>query len=352
MRTPDIFISGLGVYLPETVSVASAVEQGLYSAEDAEEHGWTGVAVAADIPAPEMALQASQEALKRASQDPQALDLLLYADCWHQGPDGWQPQFYLQHHLVGGDLLAVEVKHGCGGVFSSLELAASYLAADAQREAALIVASDNFGTPLVDRWSLGPGIVAGDGAAAVVVTKRGGFARLLSICTTSFPLMEELHRAGEPLFPPGITASKGLDFTARINAFRRKQLAEGVAGPDVVIAYQKMTRDCLERTLSEAQVDIGDIAKVAITNSAREEAAEQFMGPLKLPLSQCTWEFGRTVGHMGAADHLVGIDHLLSSGQIGAGDHVLMLSIAPGITYSCAVIKILEMPPWAGAPST
>jgi len=350
MRTPDLFISGLGTYVPETVSVASAVEQGLYSAEEAEEHGWTGAAVAGDIPAPEMALQASQEALKRAGRDPQSVDLLLYADCWHQGPDGWSPQYYLQHHLVGGDLLALEIRQGCAGAFAGFELAASYLLADPRRDAALVVAADNFGTPLVNRWTLGSGFIAGDGAAAAVISRTPGFARLLSVCSTTIPSLEEIHRAGEPMFPPGATTGRPMDFTARLDAFRRKQLAEG-AGMEGAMSFEKKTRDCLEQALSEAGVELSDITRVAITSSSRGEAEEQFMGSLNLPLEMSTWDYGRTLGHMGAADQLVAIDNLLTTGQVGAGDHILMLGLAPGITYSVAVIKVLEAPSWVPARS-
>jgi 3-oxoacyl-[acyl-carrier-protein] synthase-3 len=351
MRT-DLYISGLGTYVPETLSVASAVEQGLYPKEKAERDGWVGASVAGEVPAPEMALQAAQEAFKRADLDPQSVDLLLYADCWHQGPDGWQPQYYLQHHLVGGDVLAVELRHGCAGLFSGFQLAASYLAADPARTGALLVSSDNVGTPLIDRWNLGPGFIAGDGAAAAVLTKEPGFARLLSVTSTSMPAFEEVHRAGEPLFPPGITVGRTVDYDQRLAAFRRQKLAEGGTAESMngALAFEQRARGCLAQTLAEAGIELTDVTRVATTNSSREEVEDRFMGPLKLPVEMSTWDFGRTVGHLGAADQLVSIDHLLTTGQLGAGDHVLMLSLAPGITFSCAVVQIVSVPSWAGRP--
>ena len=69
MRLQETYISGLGVYLPETVSVEDAVKQGLYPAADAAANQLTGVAIAGDTPAPEMALRAAQDAFKR-SGDP------------------------------------------------------------------------------------------------------------------------------------------------------------------------------------------------------------------------------------------------------------------------------------------
>ncbi|TWJ21092.1 hypothetical protein [Micromonospora endolithica] len=113
-------------------------------------------AVAGDVPAPELAPRAARQAVERAAHDPHDVGLLLYVDAWHQGPDGWQPQYYLQRHLVGGDPVAIEVRQGCNGMLGALQLGAAYLRG-AAAEHALLVAADNFGTPMIDRWRMGPG---------------------------------------------------------------------------------------------------------------------------------------------------------------------------------------------------
>lgn len=342
MRTPDMFISGIGVHLPETVSVDWAVADGLYHRLDADLHGWTGVAVAGDLPAPEMALHAAQEAVKRSGVDPTDINLLLYADSWHQGPDGWQPQYYLQRHLVGGEALAVEIKHGCSGMFSSLELASSYLRADPDRKAALLVMADNFGTPLMDRWRPGPGFVVGDAAAALVLTKEPGFAQLLSVCTATVPEAEEMHRAGEPLFPPGATVGRTVDFTARSVAFRTNALRRG--GTQALFKVQQQTMAVAQRCLDEAGIGLAEVTRVAFMNSSREIVEQRGTGALGLPFELSTWDFGRTVGHLGASDQLVSFDHLLDTGQLRPGDHVLMAGMGPGVTLACAVVKVLRIP--------
>src|SRR5687767_10647775 len=146
MPTPEMFIGGVGAFVPEPVAVAAALGAERSAAVDAAHaEGWTSVAVAGDIPAPEMALRAAQEACKRARQRPEEVDLLLYADTWHQGPDGWQPQYYVQRYLVGGDPLSVEVRQGPTGFLAALDLATRYLRADARRTSALVLATDNFG---------------------------------------------------------------------------------------------------------------------------------------------------------------------------------------------------------------
>ncbi|MFG2019314.1 ketoacyl-ACP synthase III family protein [Actinomadura geliboluensis] len=350
MRTQDAYVRSVGVYLPETVDIKWAVAQGLHPEEGAEAHGFTGVAVAGEVPAPEMALRAARTAFERCGQRPGEVDLLLYTDTWHQGPDGWQPQYYLQRHLVGGGALAVETRHGCNGVFSALELGAAYLSADPARRTALVVSTDNYGTPLVNRWNAGPGFVMGDAASALVLGRAPGFAQLLSVNSITVPEGEELHRSGEPLFPPGATTGQSMDFHRRTESFLAGALAKARArtegGPSLWVTVHQKLLESVERSLDEAGIELADLARVAFMNNDRETVEQRCMGALGLPLSMSTWEFGRTVGHLGASDQLVSLDHLLTTGELGPGDHVLLAGMAPGVTLSSAVIKILATPPW------
>jgi 3-oxoacyl-[acyl-carrier-protein] synthase-3/clorobiocin biosynthesis protein CloN2 len=346
VRVRDIFLAGIGAVLPGTESVESAVERGLFPVEKVPNLGFSAAAVAGDVPAPEMALRAAQDALKASGLSPADLVLLIYADVWYQGPEGWGPQYYLQKLLVGDDLLAVEVKHGCNGMFTGMELAIGTLRAESQRRAAMIVSADNFGTPLMDRWSPGTGLVIlGDGASAVVLAKDSGFARLLSICTSSFTDMEEAYRAGEPMMPPGITVGRVLDFVGRLESFRRKMVAEGT-GWTLGIRHNQRYLEIMRRALDEADVDVADIKRVIVHNLAREEV-EPYLGLAGFSIDQSTWEFGSSIGHIGASDHMISLHHLLATGAIAPGDHVLLCGFAAGVTYKAAVVQILSTPPLA-----
>ncbi|MGC5015055.1 ketoacyl-ACP synthase III family protein [Streptosporangium sp. DT93] len=347
MRYADTYISGVGAFVPRTVvSVEKAVAKGWYPAEDAELHNLAGAVVAGDVPAPEMALHAARSAVKRSGRAPADLDLLLYASTWHQGPDGWPPHSYLQRRLVGGDVLATEIRQGCNGMFIALELAAGYLDAAPGRQAALLVAADNYGTPLMDRWRMGPGYVGGDAASALVLTTGTGFARLTSVCTTTVTEAEELHRGSEPLFPPGVTVGRKMSFAARNEQFRQNVMPRGEATA-ALFAIQRTLMEVVERALDESGIKPGDLARVAFMNYSEEIVEQRCMAMLDLPMSRSTWDYGRTIGHCGASDQVLSLDHLLTTGQLNPGDHVLMLGTGPGVTVSGAVIQIIDRPPWA-----
>jgi 3-oxoacyl-[acyl-carrier-protein] synthase III len=347
LNTAGLYIKSIGVHVPDPVSIDAAVEEGRYPAEELEIHQLRGAAVAGDTPAPELALLAARQAFERVGHPPKDIDLLLYASSWHQGPDGWQPQYLLQRDLVGGEMLAVEVRQGCNGMFAALELGAGYLSGPGPARHALLVAADNFGTPLIDRWRMGPGYVAGDGASAVLLSTEPSFARLLAVGSGAVPEAEQMHRGAEPLFPPGPTLGRALDFTGRNADYKRQAVSDGT-GTTALIRIHQQTLAVVERTLDEAGLAVGDIARVAYMNYSREIVEQRCMAALGLAMSRSTWEFGRTVGHLGASDQIVSLDHLLGQDLLKPGDPMLLLGVGPGVTVSCAVVEILEPTPWHG----
>jgi 3-oxoacyl-[acyl-carrier-protein] synthase-3 len=78
MRLSNFFIESVGLYLPESYSTESAVADGRLDSGAREKSGWTGTAVAGDIPAPDMAIIAIKEALSRSRYSGDDMALFLY----------------------------------------------------------------------------------------------------------------------------------------------------------------------------------------------------------------------------------------------------------------------------------
>lgn len=341
MLTPDTYLRSIGVYLPAVVSIETAIAEGRYPADEAEYFRLRGAAVAGEIPAPELALRAARQAFERSGGvSPGDLDLLLYTDVWHQGPEGWDPQYYLQQHLVGGDVLAVELRHGCCGLFSALQLTAGYLRPDGGT--ALLVGADNHGTPLVDRWRMIEGTVMGDAGCALLITTDTGFAQVRSINVTVLPEAEAVNDGGVPMFPPDATVGRPLDFAARNREFR-KRLLEG-DGADVMLAIQKTLLELVDRTLKEAGITLSEVTRVAFPHGRRDDLEHRGLNWFGLTIADTTWEFGAGVGHLGVSDQFVALDHLLATGALAVGDHVLLIGLGAGTTMACAVLEILCIP--------
>ncbi|BCJ50260.1 hypothetical protein Asp14428_17350 [Actinoplanes sp. NBRC 14428] len=343
MKVSNIHLSALGCCLPETVAIERAVEKGLIDAEAAGRYGITSVTDAGTTPAPELALRATRQALERAGVAGADLSLVLYVSVWHQGPHGWCPQYYVQRGIAASAATAAEVRQGCMGMFSALELGAAHLMADPGHTTALLTSGDNFNSPLLDRWRFSPHFVMGDGGCAAVLDRHDGFARLLSVNSATLPEYEAMHRDAEALFPPGSTSGRRLDF-----ADSKRRWVDGMlAGDDGPLRLVAAQDELVSRTLEEAGVELADITRVGYVNGSRERVEGRAMIPLGLPMSRSTWEQGRTVGHMGASDQLVALEHLVATGELGPGDHYLMLGVGPGLNIACALFEMLRTPDWA-----
>ncbi|GAB1822130.1 ketoacyl-ACP synthase III family protein [Herbidospora sp. RD11066] len=371
MRFDDLYLSGLGSYLPGTVTTSDAISRGLYSAADREMSGMLSVMVAGDTPAPEMAAHAGNIAIKRSGHDPDDFIALLHSGSYHQGPDGWSAPHYVLRNTIDRPITALEVRQGCLGMLSGLRIAAGLLnegnntappnradtaalrtratdaaqptgETDADRlgrnsDAVLLTTGDNYGTPLVDRWKASRMFLLADGGAAVVVSRKGGFAKVLAAGAVSHPEMEELHRGGETLFPPDL--SRGLNFEERVGWWR-EQWAAGVTPPMGHLG--ELVSEVALKTLEEAGSSIDRVKRVCHVGFTEGPLNDIYLDPLGIDAAKGTWELTRTTGHAGAADPFIGLEWLWTRGDVEPGDHVLLIGTAPGMESGCAVVEITE----------
>lgn len=334
MQTSDIHLRSLGAYLPPFTPAPPG-------APGEPDGGLTGALVAGDVPPPEMAVRAVRQAFERGAVDPSEIDILLHAAAFHQGPDGWLPPSYIQRETLGTSVPAIEIRQGCNGMFSALELAVGHLRAVPGRSGALITSADNFDSPVADRWTAHPGSYLGDAGCAVVIGTRPGFARLLSVATVSVPEMERLHRGDEPLFPPSGTAGRPMAFGPRAAAFRA-----GGTVPNAPELLSKARAEVLGQVLREADADITDMKWVISMNNSRPHVSKRVTEPLGLPFSRSAWEFGSTFGHLAACDQFVTLERMVTLRRVAPGDRVLMIGVGPGVSIGGAVVEIAELPDW------
>lgn len=353
MRPTDLFVAGVGAYLPPVLSVAEAVEQG-WCDPDAVDDGWLGTAVAGDLPPVRMALDASRSALRRSGHGPSDVDLVLYVSSMPQGPYGWCPQQYVERHVVGRDIPAVELRQGSSGVLNAFDLAAAYLMVPG-RCAALVTAADNFGVDPASgpdptlRWryasngQTGRASVLGDAGTAAVLSNRSGFARVLSIVTRSLSGLEEVYRGDEPLFPPAYGPDRPFRMGERFTAYGRRDAG---ALPAALARLKDARTELARQAMAEAGIHPDQVTRVLHVFAGTERYLKHVLEPLGIDQHRGLLEFGRSLGHLGASDQLAGLEHLVLTGQLHPGDHVLMMANGVSATLGCAVLAVTERPEW------
>jgi 3-oxoacyl-[acyl-carrier-protein] synthase-3 len=341
MRIADVYITGTGAYLPPRVTTQEAVERGWYEQESVETFGWESATVAGDKSAPDMAVSAVNQAVARSGLRPEDFHLLIHAGAYHQGPDAWSPPHYILRNTLDTTIPATGIAQGCNGFLGAIEMAVYYLRASDARTAAVVSCADNFGVPTVDRWHASIGTVFGDGAAAVVLSKRPGFARLLAIDAISIPEFEKLHRGNEALYPPAVTMGRKFDMQERTAALVEEFGSDAARVSDEVTAS---TAEIFNQVLREAGASVDDIKKVLHLGAGQIATLEANLKPLGLSADLGNTEFSRTIGHAGASDIGMQLNHMVETGGLAVGDHFLMLSTGPGIVVSAAVLQVIEPP--------
>jgi 3-oxoacyl-[acyl-carrier-protein] synthase III len=341
MKVHDIHIAGIGTSSSSYIDTADAVEKGWYDPEERERSGLLSVAVNGTTPAPDLAVEAAKVALDQCGYEPSTFSALFHTNVHPQGPDGWSAQHYINRNTINQRVTSVEIRNGCVGFFSNVHLAACYLNADSDRTAALLTTADNFGTPSVNRWHASSLFVLSDGGGALVLSKQPGFAKLLSIDSASDPELEIRHRAGESMFPPGLTVGGTLNFDERME-YCQQQVIDGTLAP--LGDFGTVVQDAAKKTLADAGTTLDEIAKVIHDGFAQWALQAIFLDPLGIDEKRGIWEFTRRHGHGGPLDMVRGLEHAWRSGELNVGDKVLWISGAPGMEAACAVLEITATP--------
>ncbi|MFF3767059.1 ketoacyl-ACP synthase III family protein [Streptomyces sp. NPDC001922] len=342
MKFEDTYLAGVGTYLPRTVTTEHAVEEGWYTKEAREASGLEAVAVEDVLPAVDMAAHAARTAIERSGHTADDFRGLLHSNSYYQGPEGWSPAHYVLGHTLNRPVSAFHVQHGCLGLLAALESAALRLAAGGEPDAAmLLTAADNFSTPLVDRWTSSSMFVLADSGSSLVVSRRGGFARLLAMDFVSQPGMEAMHRGDDPLFPPQEPVRRVMDFEGRLESWRERW-AEGGSIP--LADFGELIAATVERTLDAAGTSLDRIARVVHNGFNQDPLGVFLLDPLGLDVSHGTWDLNRRIGHASVSDFAIGLEHLWSTGEVVPGDQVLVLGFTTGMEAACALLEITARP--------
>jgi 3-oxoacyl-[acyl-carrier-protein] synthase III len=343
MRFNDIYVAGVASWVPPREPIG----QGRYEPGEQDRYGYESASVAgADEMPPDMAIRAGRLALTRSGVDPAEVSLLLHAYVWYQGLDMWCPSAYIHHALLGENRIAqaIDLNQQCAGAVSGLQLAADHLIANPDRRAAIITTGERYSLPGVDRWHTeGAHIIFGDGAGALVLARDRGFARLLAVKSVADTTLEAMNRGDSPftLFSPA--AQGAVDMPARGDAFLRQ-----MDGSEAVARLNRGHAEAVHGLLDEAGLTISDVSRFIFPNIGLALLTDMLKG-LGIDVSLTTWELGRTTGHMGPADPIVGLTYLLEQGQLSVGERVVLAGIGYGWFWSCALVECVEIPDWPSA---
>jgi 3-oxoacyl-[acyl-carrier-protein] synthase-3 len=336
MRFEDIWIAGTGGALGELVPIERAVSEGVYSIEEAESTGTVSVSQAAQAP-PELAVSAARLAIKEAAEfgaEVTPSTRHLHSHSHFQGLEMWPAACWIARELIGEvlDAMPLTVSAASNGSLASVEIAASMLASQSDLPNALITIGDRFAPP-ADRWRLSPGMVFGDGAAAALVTRGGGRLQLISLVSESDTVLEGLSRGDEPFHTTPHTEP---DMRRRTREFLAHS---GLTLREVRRRSAVRTVSVVERALAEAETSLDRIDWFVAPFVGRALYRDSFVRPFGSVPEKTLLELGLTTGHLGPADQIYGLHHLVKEDVLEPGDRVLTIGTGMGFTFSAAIFR-------------
>ncbi len=311
-HTAPIGIGAIHCVLPdELVKVAQLPEVELLGHDETRFVGECGVHTVGMFDGAgngELAARACQELLAGARQQPDVLlmvgprspDVLLGSDvCRVQADAGLDAAFAF---TVDG--------LGCTGSSAAWALARDLLVADPGRSGVLIThASRPTG---VDRVRY-PVTVIGDGAYAMTMV-RGGRPVLRAHRMETDGTFHDLFRVEYKQAP----------------WYEWREVCES---PDryrfelAMHSRQRLAR-MVDEVLDEARIDRGRVA-AALMQNVTASAYEFYQTLLGIPIHPVCRAQLADYGHLGAMDVVLNLDRLMASGDVSAGDHVLVLNNSP-----------------------
>lgn len=341
MKWNSLHVAGLGTWLPDAVPVQEAVDAGRYAEERRAARDYASVCVGEDVAPPDMAVRAGLTAMERSGVDPRDFTLLMHASLWYQGLDIWPTASYVAAGTVGRAVPAFDVQQRCNGALGSIELLGAHLSAGVgDGSAALLTTADRFAPPEVDRWNMHDYNVYGDGGTAMVLSTKGGFARVLSTSTVVDNSLEGAARGDAPLRTSPVSGTP-IDLIAR-----SAQHAAANDPKQIELRTGRLVNMARNQALADAKTQLRDIKRVVIGATGRFDGGWHFHHLLQVPEAVTTWEYGRTTGHIGAGDWNAGLAWLLRTRAVGPGDRLLLFGGGAGYSCTAAVLEITELPQW------
>lgn len=326
----DVFVSGVCAYVPRgRISIETAIADGRYDDAGASVDGFTAVSVEDALDVPAMALRAAEPLVGDA--DRERVGTLAFTSIHRHGHTLlWPPASHLQKKLrLSSAARVLSVSHGCNGAFLAASFAIDLIRMGSPEDH-LVVGADRFSGSGFDRFDSDLGTLYGDAASAIRFSAKPGSMRVLAFVLESEPRLEEMYRAPAP-GPEG-------PGDHRIKEAKRAFL-ERMGRPFFEELFKGGLLRLRTRLLAQAALDRDRADFVVYPNVGAGLSASLYEGALGDLARENVWSYGRSIGHTGVSDQLVGLSWLLENGLVRAGSRVLLIGAGNGLSLAALLLE-------------
>ncbi|WP_370964995.1 3-oxoacyl-[acyl-carrier-protein] synthase III C-terminal domain-containing protein [Amycolatopsis sp. cg9] len=344
VRWQNLHLRGIGAALGEIVAV-DHLESGRTL------HGSTSqraVSIARGSTGMDLAVRAGRNALASmavTTTGPLPVpELHFHAAIWRgsRGIDFWSRAAYVRTRLglPGGRGITSELNAMSNSLVGGIDISARVLAGSPDLDTVLLTGGETFGPPAFDHLAADHGIAYGDGGSALILGRHPGLAHILATSSYTDPTLEQLHRGNHRFLPAG-TTELGIE---RIRE-RKRQYTDAVGAASVTRRNHDGVRAVMDEALRDAGLQLDQLRWILLPHYGRHLLDTHCLQPLGITAERTLCHAGDQWGHIGPNDQIVGLAHLLTRGAVVPADHVALLGIGIGMTWTAAILRIDTVPP-------
>ncbi|GBE36988.1 3-oxoacyl-[acyl-carrier-protein] synthase 3 [bacterium BMS3Bbin07] len=320
-------ITGTGLYVPKKVLTNLDIEKMVDTSDEwiRERTGIRERRIAAEEEAAsDLALMASNEALKSAGLKARKLDLIIVATVSGDMPLP-STACILQHRIGAKKAAAFDVNAACSGFIYALSTADAYIRAGIYRRV-LVVGSEVL-SRLTDWTDRSTCVLLGDGAGAVVLEATDGDRGILSVKLNADGSMWDLLH-----IPAGGSRMPATEKTVKEGLHYMK-----MRGNETFKVAVRTLEKLVLSTLKEHKLKPEDIS-LLIPHQANLRIISATAKRLGLGLEKVMINLDR-YGNTSAASIPIALDEAVRSGRVREGDYIILEAFGGGLTWASALIK-------------
>ena len=288
----------------------------------------------------DLAVRASEQALKTASADAADIDLIVLAVADFAEYLCWDAAAALQGRIGARHAEAILINQACCSGVMAFDTVAGRFATHPDYRNALIVAANRICDTYQNRMESNTSVLS-DGAAAALVRRGHPRGRWLAteVITdgryANFFRMDTggtVHPFGDPGLD-GLRVRNPLDRLAELldnDARRMLEFAQKFAGN---------MRAVLDRVCARTGTDIAEIKRFIHLNDNRQSMTD-IARALDIPLDRLNGNLALDHGHFGSADQLLGLRQLMSAGALSDGDLVALTTLGGGMHWAATLLRM------------
>jgi 3-oxoacyl-[acyl-carrier-protein] synthase III len=272
-----------------------------------------------------LASHAATRALRSAGLEPKDIDLIIVATIT---PEMLTPSTacFLAASLGLDKTPALDLSAACSGFVYALNTAAAFIEAGRYKNI-LVVGAETL-SRITDYTDRGSCILFGDGAGAAVVSRstEPGTGLIHSALFADGTGWEYIY------CPVGSKHPVNDQTVAARNHFLKLRGRE--VFKFAVNKFVELVEDALNKTgLTRDQI------KMIVPHQSNQRIIEAALERLSMPISKALVNIDR-YGNTSAASIPIALDEAVRAGTIVRGDHVILIGIGGGLTWSSAVLKM------------